>query len=237
VNAAHAWDIDKMNQTIDQTNIVLGMDGQPFCSGTVISAKHRLVLTAAHCVKDATGYKTVEITDPDTGEVKEKRIKKYGTMQVWQNQYLDYAIVSTDTQLVKVLATNDALDVAIMQVVDPNWKAQGEAVLETRKFKVKRGQNVYVVGNPAGMFDASVSSGIVMSDQRQLAVGSDELTDYFQVDAAIIGGNSGGGVFSNDGKLIGVTSAALRSSTIGFIVPVSAIYAILKTAKFEDVGE
>ena len=40
-NSARAWDIDKMNEQIEKTNVIVG----GVCSGTIIGKKDRLVLT------------------------------------------------------------------------------------------------------------------------------------------------------------------------------------------------
>ena len=42
--SASAWEVEDMNEAINQTNFIVGMNGKGFCSGTLISLEHRLVL-------------------------------------------------------------------------------------------------------------------------------------------------------------------------------------------------
>lgn len=228
------WPSEDMDEQIESTNIILGMDAQPFCSGTIISQKARLILTAAHCVSEAYSTKTITEVDPNTGEIREKRVETKRYMDVWQNVYQDYEVVSSMHFAAKPIARDATLDIAIIQVIDSKWTPGLAAPFAPKEWKIKRGQTIYVVGNPAGILDGSVSKGIVSQTQRKLQVSVSDPTPYFQVDAAIIGGNSGGAVYNENGEIIGVVSAAMRSSTIGFAVPVQFVRDILVRAGFKE---
>lgn len=231
---SHAeWPIEKMDHQIEGTNMILGMNANPFCSGTIISKKSRLILTAQHCVADAFSKKVIEEVDPKTGEVREKKIETSEYLDVWQQRYFNFDVVSSTHYAAKVVARDAVTDIAIIQVIDPEWVPRSVAPLASRDSTLKRGQTIYVVGNPAGILDASVSKGIVSNTQRKLQIGTDK-TPYFQVDAAIIGGNSGGAVYNEAGELIGVVSAAMTKSTIGFAVPVSMVRDLLVKAGFSE---
>jgi S1-C subfamily serine protease len=232
---SHAeWPSDRMDRQIDDTNIILGMDGSPMCSGTIISAKDRLILTAAHCVTDAYSTKTVTEVDPKTGEVHEKKIESSRFLDVWQNQYQDYLVVSAAHFAAKPIIRDAVSDVAVIQIVDRTWTPKGVAPFASHKWQIRRGQTIYVVGNPAGILDGSVSKGIVSMTQRALPVATSDETPYFQVDATVIGGNSGGSVYNDNGELIGVVSAAMTKGTIGFAVPIKAVRDLLVKAGFKD---
>lgn len=81
---------------------------------------------------------------------------------------------------------------------------------------VRVGDWVLAVGNPLGQ-GFSVSAGIISARNRAL---SGTYDDYFQTDAAINRGNSGGPLFDMDGQVIGVNTAILSpnggSIGIGF---------------------
>jgi S1-C subfamily serine protease len=232
---SHAeWPSDRMDAQIDDTNIILGMQSNPMCSGTIISVKDRLILTAAHCVTDAYSTKTVTETDPKTGEVREKTIETSKYLDVWTNKRVDSDVVSSMHYAAKPISRDAVLDVAILQVLDTDWKPKAAVPLAPKSYKIRRGQTIYIVGNPAGVLDASVSKGIISATQRKLQIAADSETPYFQTDAAAIGGNSGGGVFSDKGELIGVLSAGMRQSTITFVVPLSSVRAVLARAGFKD---
>lgn len=229
------WPIDKMDVQIEKTNVIIGDHGDGFCSGTIISAKHRLVLTAEHCVSHVFRTKTERKVGAD-GTVMEKEVEEQGSyLDLWQNKYLDYEVVSQNHFAAKVLRRDAKSDTAILQVIDPSWVAPSEAPFAAVDWKLMRGQTIYVVGNPAGILDASVTKGIVSNTQRRLLV-SDYPTNYFQIDAAVIGGNSGGAVYNENGQYIGVVSAGMRQSTINFAVPIQEVRNLLLLAGFPEFG-
>lgn len=86
------------------------------------------------------------------------------------------------------------------------------------------GDIVIAIGNPLG-FGGTVTTGIISSKGRDLAVSQDELVDDFlQTDAAINIGSSGGPLFDINGLVIGVNTSipAVGDGTnigIGFAIP------------------
>ena len=81
---------------------------------------------------------------------------------------------------------------------------------------VEVGDWVLAIGNPFG-FDHSVTAGIVSGKGRVL--GSGPYDDYIQTDAAINPGNSGGPLFNLRGEVVGITTAIIPQSRIGFAIP------------------
>ena len=86
--------------------------------------------------------------------------------------------------------------------------------------KVRIGQWAIAIGNPFGL-GGSVSLGIISARGRDINQGPYD--DYFQTDAAINKGNSGGPLFDLEGNVIGVNTAIFSPSGgsvgIGFSVP------------------
>lgn len=90
-----------------------------------------------------------------------------------------------------------------------------------------------VIGNPDGYeYYGSITFGVVSNLGRTLSFDTDGdgINDYsgqfIQTDAAINPGNSGGGMFTLDGKLVGIPSVKLTSTKIdnmGFAIPVNLI--------------
>src|SRR5262245_93045 len=89
------WTLERMAEQIDATNVVVGVAGDGFCSGTVISRKHRLVLTASHCVEKRITRVARDFVDPVTGEVTKRTLEKKLDLEVWQNVTRDYRVVSS----------------------------------------------------------------------------------------------------------------------------------------------
>jgi len=81
-----------------------------------------------------------------------------------------------------------------------------------------------VVGNPFGRNPDSVSRGIISNTSRYLAGPA----AYFQTDAAVNPGNSGGALFNRDGAVIGLTTAIASTSSgsnvgIGYALPINIV--------------
>jgi serine protease Do len=85
---------------------------------------------------------------------------------------------------------------------------------------VEPGQWVVAVGNPFGL-GGTVTAGIVSARGRD--IGEGPYDSFLQIDAPINRGNSGGPLFTQDGKVVGVNTAILSPSGgsigIGFAIP------------------
>ena len=86
--------------------------------------------------------------------------------------------------------------------------------------KMRVGDTVIAIGSPFG-FDNSVSAGIISAVNRDIM--ESPFDDYFQTDAAINHGNSGGPLFNLAGEVIGMNSVIFAPGTgsvgLGFAVP------------------
>ena len=90
------------------------------------------------------------------------------------------------------------------------------------------GRTVYALGTVLGQFHNTVTMGIVSGLSRTLEAYNEntkkEFHGLFQIDAAINPGNSGGPVIDSDGKVIGITSAAIRhAENVAFCIPIDTI--------------
>jgi len=86
--------------------------------------------------------------------------------------------------------------------------------------EVRVGEWMVAIGNPFGL-GTSVTAGIISARGRDIRAGPYD--DFFQVDAAINRGNSGGPSFTLDGQVFGVNTAIFSPSGgnvgIGFAIP------------------
>ena len=100
---------------------------------------------------------------------------------------------------------------------------------------VKPGEWVLAIGNPFGL-GGSVTAGIVSADGRDIGAGPYD--QFIQIDAPINQGNSGGPLFTQDGKVIGINTAILSPSGgsigIGFAIPSNTVKTVV--AQLEQSG-
>ena len=86
------------------------------------------------------------------------------------------------------------------------------------------GDRVYAIGNPLGVFDYSITDGLI-SQVRPL---SPDLT-ILQISAAISQGSSGGPLFNQFGEVIGVTTAIItQGQAINLAVPANYLRPLMQ---------
>lgn len=91
--------------------------------------------------------------------------------------------------------------------------------------KLMVGQRVYAIGAPAGL-ELTLSEGLISSLRMY------EGSQYIQTSAAISPGSSGGGLFDDQGRLIGITTFYLAAGqNLNFALPVDWISELPKRAK------
>ena len=108
---------------------------------------------------------------------------------------------------------------------------------------VKLGQWVLAVGYPLTL-ETTVTAGIVSAKGRSIGINSRQsqtpVESFIQTDAAVNQGNSGGGLFTADGQLIGINSAILAPNGTyagySFAIPVNIVKKIVNDLiEFGDV--
>ena len=121
----------------------------------------------------------------------------------------DIALVRAETSVVKSINEN------------------AKAVTFAEEYYV--GQTAIAIGNPHGG-GISVTEGIVSVDNDRISLNIDGTTRSYRsirIDTALYPGNSGGGLFNNDGELIGITNAGdTEDQNINYAVPVQIVKAV-----------
>lgn len=147
-----------------------------------------------------------------------------------------------DVEVIGRTTETDSLDVAFLKVKD-----KGDKTLKPAKIgdssKMEVGDKVVAIGNALGMFQNTVTSGIISGYGRSVEAGdetsSETLQNLFQTDAAINEGNSGGPLVNMAGEVIGINTAVAAGSAenIGFAIPINDVKglmsSVLETGKFE----
>jgi serine protease Do len=137
------------------------------------------------------------------------------------------------TQLpAKVIGRDSRTDIAVLRV---HAKERLPYLQLGNSADVKPGQWVVAVGNPFGL-GGTVTAGIVSALSRD--IGEGPYDQFIQIDAPINRGNSGGPLFTQDGKVIGINTAILSPSGgsigIGFAIPSNAVKTVV--AQLEKTG-
>lgn len=126
-------------------------------------------------------------------------------------------------------------DIAILRVEDSEVlkNSQAAAVTVANSDNVRVGSTAIAIGNPEGM-GISASSGVISVDSEYITMTApDNITSVdfrvMRIDTAVNSGNSGGGLFDEQGRLIGIVNAkTIHDSVenIGYALPSSTVIAV-----------
>nr|WP_245276197.1 Do family serine endopeptidase [Methylocapsa aurea] len=147
----------------------------------------------------------------------------------------EVTVIFTDGQKLKaeVLGKDAKVDVAVLRV-KPDKPLKAAKFGDSEKMRV--GDWVVAVGNPFGL-GGTVTGGIISARNRNIESGPYD--NYFQTDAAINKGNSGGPLFNMAGEVIGINTAILSPSGgsigIGFATPAATVVPVIE--QLQKFGE
>ncbi len=132
---------------------------------------------------------------------------------------------------VEVVATDPLNDVAFLKIKDVDDLSP--ATLGDSK-TISVGQQVIAIGNALGLYQNTVTSGIISGTGRSITASdstgtnTETLSDMIQTDAAINSGNSGGPLVNAAGQVIGINTATSASAeNMGFAIPISSVKGML----------
>ena len=150
-------------------------------------------ITAAHCVMEITGgayYKTTDvyIHHPVTNDW-----TKIDVNNIYIDGIADVALIKTGIDL-----TNNP-----------------EYCLKISSIETNAGDNCYIVGNPGGFDEDSISVGCVR-DPHYMEPGGYQITDCIHVTSPGMGGNSGGPIVNTIGDVIGIYTFGLGGDIESF---------------------
>jgi len=120
-----------------------------------------------------------------------------------------------------LIGGDEELDIAVIKVDAKNLIP---AVLGSSNALVV-GSPVVAIGNPLGQLGGTVTSGYISALDRAVTI-DEHSYNLLQTDAAINGGNSGGGLFNANGELVGLVNAKAQSigvEGLGFAIPIDDI--------------
>ena len=130
-----------------------------------------------------------------------------------------------DVYPAQIIGSDPANDVAVIKIDEENLTS---AVIGDSS-KVEVGDLAVAIGNPLGQLGGTATTGIISALDRTLSVEGTTLT-LLQTDAAINGGNSGGGLFNSMGELIGIVeskASAVGVEGLAFALPINTVAEII----------
>ena len=215
-------------------------------------SRERIIQNALPCVVSIIETAPIEKAEHDTGEAApllfpfgESKIKADAVLGSGSGFFVDpsgllitsrhvihdlknqFTVATSDgAHLPATIVSIDPIDdIAILKVSD----GRHPALKLGDSSRAKLGEEVIAIGNALGMFQNSVSRGIISGVGRAVTTKNDgkgaiqELRGLIQTDAAINTGNSGGPLINRRGEVIGVnTFVVAGSENLSFAVPINA---------------
>ena len=148
-----------------------------------------------------------------------------------------YTVITNDGKKydAKIIARDPISDIAMLKIQDHN-KLPSIKLGDSSKLEL--GEEVIAIGNAMGLFQNTVSSGIISGLSRSITAQIDsrspieEIHGLIQTDAAINPGNSGGPLVNMKGEAIGINIAIISSAeNIGFTLPINTVKRDLEDLK------
>src|SRR5215203_98366 len=145
---------------------------------------------------------------------------------------VDITLVDGNRYTANVIGTDIFSDIAVLEIVG-NLTQQSpplNPLIIGNSSELEVGEQVIAIGNPFGLA-GTMTTGIISQTGRLLP---DPQTGFsipnaIQTDTIINPGNSGGPLLNMNGQVIGMNTAGLFGSGIGFAIPSNAITRIVPT--------
>lgn len=184
-------------------------------SGTVISADG-FIYTNRHVVENAD-----ELAIWTLGDIDDLPLLSYHARVEIMLDELDFAILRIDRDAQKRPVAPESLDLVPLPF--------------SREYEVARGDPLYIFGYPVlGDGYIVVTEGTVTTVQRGIEAG-ERMALWYQTDAEISPGNSGGLVVDGNGQFLGIpTKVGEEERTggrLGIILPLERILALTRTGE------
>jgi S1-C subfamily serine protease len=133
----------------------------------------------------------------------------------------------------RVVASEPAADLSLLQI--DRIPAQARVAKMANSDTVKVGDPVYIVGAPYGL-SYSLSAGLISARWGPNTVYKTmPMAEFFQTDATINTGNSGGPMFNAAGEVVGIVSHNISKSGgsegLGFVVTIKTAQELLLAKK------
>lgn len=192
-----------------------------YCTGVWISEDE--ILTAHHCMQGLANM-IAGVDDEFEADVDPMGVK---TGFIVESEVEGVGEQPSSIHFGKAVALDEMHDLAIVKVIGKNVIPHRAAELANIGPAV--GEDIFVVGHTKGLY-WSYTRGNVTAYRGTLP-GVDKAGPFLQFTAPIFFGNSGGGVFDDDGKLVGIVSFMMRAPSTNFAIELKSIDKMIKDYK------
>ncbi len=209
-------EIDRIAQSVVLIGAEQGGELVSTGSGTIVSSTG-LIYTNRHVVEDADDFVIFMMED-----MNELPVETYRARLVAQFSTMDFAILQIDRNANGGVVIPTTLDLPFLTPVVN---------------EVNRGERIYVFGYP-GIGDGYLvlTDGLITTAQNG-TIGGERMVVWYQTDAEIAPGNSGGLAVTSTGELVGIPTAVQSedrtAGRLGGILPFRAVIALAESG--EDV--
>ncbi|MBQ9513653.1 MAG: trypsin-like peptidase domain-containing protein [Clostridia bacterium] len=175
--------VDITNEGVDETNIVYILTNYH-----VISTKGEVKV---YLPNEKYAYGDDEyVFDGNIGGTKASNVNQAVTL-VGADKTADVAVLKLNLQG----STLNKSDLCLATIID------------TTRYSVVAGEEVFAIGNPTGELPGTVLEGIISYEYRETAIEDIGEMVLHQISVPITHGSSGGGLFNLYGELVGITNA------------------------------
>lgn len=133
---------------------------------------------------------------------------------------VEVTLSTTETYPAAIVGMSKEKDIAVIRV--PQLINQRPMSIDTAQ-SVDIGTDILALGSPLG-YQNSVSVGIISGTNRSFDIDGYSYDEVYQISSNITHGNSGGPLIDQTtGKVIGINSAGISDTDIGFSIPIKDV--------------
>ncbi|MGM0522464.1 MAG: S1C family serine protease [Bacillota bacterium] len=133
---------------------------------------------------------------------------------------VEVTLSTTETYPAAIVGMSKEKDIAVIRV--PQLINQRPMSIDTTQ-SIDIGTDILALGSPLG-YQNSVSVGIISGTNRSFDIDGYSYDEVYQISSTITHGNSGGPLIDQTtGKVIGINSAGISDTDIGFSIPIKDV--------------
>ena len=210
----------------------LVLTGKPAADDIFLNNAHSVVELKAESAEVGESFGTAEFVSKDGKLITNAHVVTYTKLTVtytFENYYIRF--MDSDEYLPVTLEKYDTnLDLAVLKYDGQEHKFSPCKIGDSEK--LKSGQTVYAMGNSMN-YGLSISQGVIGIPLVNIQY-SNITRSVIQCDLTITDGNSGGALFDENGKLVGVTTFRTKDNSgnvvygIAYCIPAHMVVEYIK---------